>query len=469
MIARHIESIALYLAGFGALLLWPASPANGHDVLWRAVQALVFWLTLTGALYYSGLYERRSQRRFSAFLAGLPRAAALHVVLVALVSVLAPPLTPAPEAIVPICAAALAALMTLRIIIWLALRSSTERLLLVGATPAVSELAREIERHEGEGLEIIGVACDPDAYSIPEFRCPYLGSPSRLVDLVARTRPHRIIVGASRPSELVPLGTLVDCRLRGIQVVDAAAAFEGLTGRIALESLRSETLLFSGGFLRHRAGQILARTISFSVAAIGLAVTAPIMAVIALLVAFDSPGPIFFVQSRVGLRGRRFSMVKFRTMRCVTSEPSAWVIDNERRITRTGRWLRKLRLDELPQFWNILRGDMNLVGPRPHPSCNYDLFAAEIPHYDLRLAVRPGVTGWAQVRYVYANNLGEETEKVLYDLYYIKHRSLPLDLRILTDTIKVMLLGRDGLTMKRSVPADRPPIHGGPRPEERHA
>ena len=466
MIARHLESIALYFVGLGALLLWPSPPGDAHDVLWRAAQAFVFWLTLTAALYYSGLHERRSQRRFTCFLAGLPRAAALQVVLVAPISLLVPALLPVPEAIVPLCAAVLAAMTGLRIILWLALRSSRERLLLVGGTPAVRELAREIEHHEGEGLEIVGVACDPEVYSIPAFRCPYLGPPSRLVALVARTRPHRIIVGASRPSDLLPLGTLVDFRLRGIQVVDAAQAFEELTGRVALESLCSETLLFSRGFLRHRAGQILARAISFSVAAIGLVTTAPLMAVIALLIACDSRGPVFFVQSRVGLRGRRFSMVKFRTMRCVDSEleTSAWVIDNARRITRVGRWLRKLRLDELPQFWNILRGDMNLVGPRPHPSCNYELFAARIPHYDLRLAVRPGVTGWAQVRYLYANNLGEEREKVRYDLYYIKHRSLPLDLRILMDTIKVVLLGRDGLTAEgSSVPA------GGTRPERGHA
>jgi lipopolysaccharide/colanic/teichoic acid biosynthesis glycosyltransferase len=150
---------------------------------------------------------------------------------------------------------------------------------------------------------------------------------------------------------------------------------------------------------------------------------------------------VFFRQDRIGLHGRRFSLVKFRTMRPVAAEVSAWVRDNEDRITRVGRVLRKFRVDELPQFINVLRGDMNLVGPRPHPVVNYELFAREIPYYALRAAVRPGVTGWAQVRYGYANNLEEETEKMRYDLYYVKHLSVWLDLRILVDTVKVVAFG----------------------------
>ena len=152
-------------------------------------------------------------------------------------------------------------------------------------------------------------------------------------------------------------------------------------------------------------------------------------------------GGLFFRQERIGLHGRRFWLVKFRTMRPVAAEPSVWVRDNEDRITRLGGRLRKFRLDELPQFINVLRGDMNLVGPRPHPVCNYELFAREIPYYALRAAVRPGVTGWAQVRHGYANNLEEETEKMRFDLYYVKHLSVWLDLRILVDTVKVVAFG----------------------------
>ena len=153
---------------------------------------------------------------------------------------------------------------------------------------------------------------------------------------------------------------------------------------------------------------------------------------------------MLFVQERIGLFGRRFPLLKFRTMVPDPRPSSEWARDNATRITRVGKWLRKFRLDELPQFINILRGDMALIGPRPHPASNYGLFADRIPHYALRCRVRPGVTGWAQVRYGYANNLEEETEKMRFDLYYIKHLSFYLDLRILVDTVKIVLFGRTG-------------------------
>ena len=177
------------------------------------------------------------------------------------------------------------------------------------------------------------------------------------------------------------------------------------------------------------------------IAAVGLVATAPLFGLIALAIRLDSAGPILFVQDRVGFHGKHFKLLKFRTMHAA-ARTSEWVRDNTDRITRVGKWLRKFRLDELPQFLNIIRGDMNIVGPRPHPVTNFDLFSEMIPYYFLRLAVRPGVTGWAQVRYGYANNLQEEIEKMRYDLYYIKHLSIRFDLRILFDTVKIVLFGR---------------------------
>ena len=174
----------------------------------------------------------------------------------------------------------------------------------------------------------------------------------------------------------------------------------------------------------------------------GLVLSAPLFLLIALLIKLDSRGPVLFVHERVGLGGRRFRLLKFRTMHPADGATSEWVCENEDRITRVGRWLRKFRLDELPQFVNILRGDLNFIGPRPHPASNFDLFDRVVPYYWLRTLIQPGVTGWAQVRYGYANNLEEETEKMRYDLYYIKHRSFLLDLRILLDTARVVLLGR---------------------------
>jgi len=181
------------------------------------------------------------------------------------------------------------------------------------------------------------------------------------------------------------------------------------------------------------------------VSVIGLIVFAPLIALVSLAIKIDSPGPVFFIQDRVGMAARRFRLIKFRTMHLVDGPTSEWAGDNTMRITRVGKWLRKYRLDELPQFFNVMRGDMNLVGPRPHPVSNFELFNEHIPYYWLRTKVRPGITGWAQVRYRYANNLDEETEKMRYDLYYIKHLSVAFDVRILFDTVKTVLFGSESV------------------------
>src|SRR5205823_7080014 len=270
------------------------------------------------------------------------------------------------------------------------------------------------------------------------FRYPVLGGLDRLQHIVERVRPHRIVVALAERRRAEVMTALLEARGRGILVEDAVDVYERITGKLAIEALPPASLVFSKGFRVSPSNVALGRVMSLAAASIALIFAAPVIGLIALAVKLDSRGPVFFRQERIGLHGRRFSLVKFRTMRPVAAEVSAWVRDNEDRITRAGRVLRKFRLDELPQFVNVLRGDMNLVGPRPHPVCNYELFAREIPYYALRAAVRPGVTGWAQVRYGYANNLEEETEKMRYDLFYVKHLSVWMDLRILFDTVKVV-------------------------------
>jgi lipopolysaccharide/colanic/teichoic acid biosynthesis glycosyltransferase len=208
----------------------------------------------------------------------------------------------------------------------------------------------------------------------------------------------------------------------------------------------------------------VARLSSLAVALVGLVCLAPLLLLISLLIKLDSRGPALFVQERLGAAGRRFRLLKFRTMHPAENHESEWENDNTHRITRVGRWLRKSRLDELPQFFNVLKGDMNIVGPRPHPACNFELFVLaarntpesglQIPYYSLRSSVRPGITGWAQVRYRYANNLDEELEKLRFDLYYLKHYSLWLDIRIMLETaLMIFARGRSA----RAAGESRPP------------
>jgi lipopolysaccharide/colanic/teichoic acid biosynthesis glycosyltransferase len=185
----------------------------------------------------------------------------------------------------------------------------------------------------------------------------------------------------------------------------------------------------------------MARAMSVIAAIVGLVIVAPLLAIAAVAIKLDSRGPVFFVQHRTGRDGRPFLLFKLRTMRPSNEHRSQWVQDNEDRITHLGRWLRRFRLDEIPQLVNVLRGEMNLIGPRPHPTSISQLFEEQIAFYRLRSAVLPGITGWAQVRYGYANTLDEEIEKMRYDLYYIKNRSLWLDGRIALETVALLLWG----------------------------
>ena len=284
------------------------------------------------------------------------------------------------------------------------------------------------------------------------FDCPVLGVLDDLPRVIAAYRPQRIVIALGERRARLPIDRLVEARTRDrILVEQGTDVFEWLTGKLAIESLTPSNVIFSRDFRPMRLTQIATRGISVAVAAVGLALCAPLFALIALAVKLDSRGPVMFVQDRVGLGGRRFRLYKFRSMHD-TAARSEWAADNGDRITRVGRLLRNYRLDELPQLWNVLRGDMNLVGPRPHPLSNFEMFVlvsrntpmhgTQIPYYSMRSSVRPGITGWAQVRYKYANGLGEEMEKLRYDLYYIKHYSLVLDLRILFETVRVILGGR---------------------------
>jgi len=314
-----------------------------------------------------------------------------------------------------------------------------ERVLILGSGPLARELIQEMKAR-GSRWTIVGVI--PEVRSAePSPPYPVMGSLEDLDLIVGRVRPHRIVVALDERRGRLPVGPLLVSRVRGVAVDEGVEFYERLTRRLAIDALNPSALIFSGGFRRRRVAGVVGRGMSVFLSAVGLVLTAPLWPLIVLAIRLDSRGPAVFKQERVGRGGRKFGLLKFRTMDLEGANGSSWVLDNTTRITRIGVFLRWSHLDELPQLINVLRGDMNLVGPRPHPVSNFELFSARIPFYALRAAVRPGVTGWAQVRYRYANTLQEESEKMRYDLYYIKHRSLWLDLRILAATARVLLVG----------------------------
>ncbi len=341
-----------------------------------------------------------------------------------------------------------------------------ERILVLGLTPLAERLVEEIAAQRSGRLVVLAVVEERTTGTLRLKGCPVVGPFRRLPEIVAELQPHRIVVALAERRGRTPIRALLEsCIPRGVIVEEAAEVYERLTGKLAIEALTPTSIVYSRRFRPSRVHGALARAISVPVALVGLFALSPLIALIACAIKLDSAGPVLFVQLRAGVNGRPFRLLKFRTMHVTSAPRSEWAGDNGHCVTRVGRWLRAVRLDELPQFVNILRGEMNLVGPRPHPQTNLDLFTlvsrnlseltgTAIGYYTLRCMVPPGLTGWAQVRYGYANNLEQEIEKLRFDLYYVKNASLWLDLRILLETFKVMICGRiaDGLP-RTSAPA----------------
>ena len=259
----------------------------------------------------------------------------------------------------------------------------------------------------------------------------------------SKTRIDRVIVAMEDRRGSMPTRELLDLRLRGVVIEDASLLMERVTGKLPLDGLNPSALIFTEGFNVNALQQFGRRLASFTVSLIGLMICLPFIPFLILAVRVSSPGPIFFRQTRIGLRGRPFSIVKFRTMRQDAEIDGAmWATKNDPRVTSIGRFMRITRLDEIPQLWSVLRGEMAFVGPRPERPEFVEWLTKEIPFYELRHMVRPGITGWAQVRYKYGASLEETKRKLEYDLYYVKHLSLGLDLLIMFETIKTIVLGR---------------------------
>ena len=313
-----------------------------------------------------------------------------------------------------------------------------ERVYVLGSGERASAVVKTLRARRDAGMEVV------DGKSKGAFN----GDLERFAaDLRAFCEPKtcidRVIVAMEERRGSMPVRELLDLRLRGVVIEDASVVMERLLGRLPLDGLYPSSLIFTQGFNVKASHQLIWRLISILLSFVGLTLCLPLIPFVILAVRLSSPGPILFRQTRVGLRGRPFSLLKFRTMwQDAERNGAVWAIRNDSRITPLGKVLRKARLDEIPQLWNVLRGEMGLVGPRPERPEFVQWLSREIPFYDLRHMVRPGITGWAQVRYQYGASLEETKRKLEYDLYYIKHVSIGLYLLIIFETIKTIVLGR---------------------------
>lgn len=325
--------------------------------------------------------------------------------------------------------------------------SMTERILVVGTGSLAQKIGDLIGSSKSVfNYELAGyVTCDYDSEQASVPCETIVGNATCLMDLALDHKANKIVIALTEKRGIFPLRDTLRCKLNGLEIYDTPAFFEQLTGKLMLECITPSWLIFSAGFKRTALLSVAKRMADITLASIGLLLALPLFPVIALLVKLDSPGPIFFKQIRVGNWEKKFLLYKFRTMPQDAEKGGAvWAQRDDPRVGRIGGFLRKYRLDEIPQLYNVLRGEMSFIGPRPERPEFVEKLKEIVPYYSKRHFVKPGVTGWAQIRYPYGASVEDALEKLRYDLFYIKNMSLRLESLIILETVKVVLFGRGG-------------------------
>lgn len=323
-------------------------------------------------------------------------------------------------------------------------RHLDQKIMIVGSGLLAKNIAKEIVEKVDTGFKVIGfITENPERVGEKLVNPSIIGDQTQILDIATKEKVDRIIVALEERRGKFPDAQLLECKMRGIAVEEGIEFYEHLTGRLQVESIRPSFLIFSDGFKKSKLTMWMKRVIEFTLSLIGLILLSPLILIISILIKIDSRGPVFYRQKRVGERGKIFKLLKFRSMveNAETNGP-VWAQQDDKRVTRVGRWIRKGRLDEVPQMFNVLKGEVSFVGPRPERPYFVEQLRKEIPFYDQRLSVKPGVTGWAQIKYPYGASKEDALEKLKYDLYYIKNLSPLFDLLIIFETIKVVLFGK---------------------------
>lgn len=317
----------------------------------------------------------------------------------------------------------------------------TERVLMLGNSSILGEVIAHLGEHPEFGYTLLGYLCEEEPCAFP---IPCLGRVCEVREVCDQYKPTRIVVGMAERRNRLPVQQLLDIRFTGIMIEDVADTYEVAMKRVCSRKIQPSQLIFSAALGPRPHAIAVQNFYSFLAGAFGLILGSPLMLITAILVKISSPGPVLYRQRRVGKNGKIFTVFKFRSMYADAEKRSGpvWAKVDDPRITPVGRWLRRLRLDELPQLWNVLHGDMALVGPRPERPEFVELLSRQIPYYPQRHAVKPGITGWAQINHKYGDSELDAMIKLEYDLYYIKNLAPTLDFYIIFHTIKVMLLSR---------------------------
>ena len=415
-----------------------------------ALQMLVFVITLQLCFFYCQLYHPTAIRGRNELWIAMGQSLGAGCLLLGIVYFVFPALLLG-RGIFFISLALVPAFVALDRItldrIWQA-AAPRSRFVILGTSRLAAVVAAELAKRRDLNAEFVGFV-EPFGSTTGRSELPggpILGDGDSLPAIAATHAVTRVIVALEDRRNTLPIRDLLRMKVHGICIEDAQTVIAALTGRVWLETVRPSWFVFSDGFRRSTITLISKRALDLVSAILGLVLALPVMLVVAILVRLDSAGPVIYRQRRVGLHGRCFEVLKFRSMRTDAENGTGakWATRNDPRVTRIGRWLRKYRFDELPQFINVLRGDMSLVGPRPERPEFVEELAKQIPYYDERHSVRPGITGWAQVQYQYGSSQEDAFRKLEYDLFYLKNMSLLYDCVILLKTIGIVLTGHGG-------------------------
>jgi sugar transferase (PEP-CTERM system associated) len=451
-ISRHYISNIFCLILAGDLSMFIASIALtywwvdwvGAGALWPKVTVLAAMTLLL--LYLADLYHFQLQFDNGELVLRVGLAAVVAAGLTAAIGYAIPSLRFSCMAFISLTVSSTLGLMAFRLLsrVFISHQLLQQRVLVLGTDLADVIIAYE-GHHDTIPFRIVGfLDDDPVAQDHLPPGYDLYGKVNELLGIVEQLRPDIILVALTNMRGSLPVHDILECRFRGIQVEEWPSFFEKLTDKIIINSLRPGWLIFSDGPVKTLLTETIRRALDVGLSLLGLILSAPVMAAAALSIKMASPGPVLFRQARVGKDGKVFMLYKFRSMSVNAEQLTGpvWASEDDPRITRVGRLLRKIRLDETPQMFNVLRGDMSFIGPRPERPVFVNQLKEQIPFYVLRFAVKPGITGWAQVKYPYGSTVQDALEKLQYDLYYIKNMSILLDLLILLKSVQVVLFAR---------------------------
>ncbi|MBI5197225.1 MAG: TIGR03013 family PEP-CTERM/XrtA system glycosyltransferase [Nitrospirae bacterium] len=441
------ESLLIYLSVLTAISV--RSSFDTENILANDpifLKVFLIMLTCQAILFYNGLYTTNTEDGYRKPFIKIFQSLGVAALLLTLLYYLFPSLTVGRGIFILTLF-----ILPVILLIWrlfygqvASVRSIRERVLIVGAGDLAKEIGKRIVEKGYAGYRVVGyIDEDPLRVGQSMFNPKIIGDYLHLFPIVKKEKVDRVIVALPDRRGKFPTSALLKCKLDGVEIEDGVSFYEQMNGKILVSHLKPGWLIFSDGFKR-RGMAFAKRFMDIMLAGLGLLLSSPILLVTALLIKLDSKGPVFFRQKRVGQDSRIFTLLKFRSMSLGAERESGpvWAKIQDSRTTRVGKWIRKTRIDEIPQMINVLRGEMSFVGPRPERPYFIARLRKQLPYYMLRHTVKPGITGWAQVRYPYGASVRDALEKLEYDLYYIKNMSFLFDITIVLETFKTVLFGK---------------------------